>query len=80
MARYYFHTECGGHFTDTDGEDLPNRTAARTMAADIIGQRLRDGSEVFWGTEPWTMTVTDESGVILFTIRINGAEPPKAAA
>jgi hypothetical protein len=80
MAKYFFHTDSDLRHTDADGAELPNMEAAREEAARLIAGMLRDGAKVFWGTEPWTMTVTDDTGLIFFTISVHGQDAPAASA
>ncbi len=76
MDRYFFHTECDIRHTDSEGVPLADMTAARKAAAESVAALLKDGAHVFWGTKPWTMTVTDERGLIFFVIEVHGQDAP----
>lgn len=78
MSRCYFHTDCSQPYTDQDGQELDTLEAAKTAAAASIATLLRDGSSVFWGTEPWVMRVTDADGIALFCIEVHGYLAPAA--
>ena len=55
---------------------MPNDAAARGEAIRTAGELLRDGAETFWGTRPWTVTVTDQRGLILLEIELQGHAAP----
>ncbi len=76
MARYFFHTDSHTRFTDDEGQELSSLTAARAYATRAIAEVLRDDSKIFWGTRPWSMTVTDADGLIFFAIEVHGVDAP----
>ena len=77
--RFYFHTESDIRHSDTEGEELATVEAARVAAARIIAEMLKDGAGKFWGTKPWTLTVTDADGLIYFTVEVHGQNAPVAS-
>ena len=76
MARYFFHTDSDVRHTDQEGGEFATIEDARQGAAELIAGILKDGSRVFWGTKPWSMTVTDGDGLILFTLEVHGQDAP----
>ena len=50
------------------GADLPNIAAARVEAARMMGEDMRDYPEAFWDDEEWQIAVSDERGLVLFTV------------
>jgi hypothetical protein len=78
MAQFYFHTESDTRRSDTVGEGLPSLEDARTEAVRLCAGMMQDGAREFWGTKPWTMTVTDETGLIFFTLEVHGQDAPVA--
>ena len=79
MARYFFNTENGDVHSDHEGIELPSLAAARVEAVRLSGALLQDIAPEFWSTSAWNMTVTDEAGLILFTIDVSGAASPAAS-
>jgi hypothetical protein len=78
MARFFFHTESEYRHTDSEGAELNDVEAARCEGARLAGEILRDGARKFWGTKPWTLTVTDVEGLIFFTVVLHGQDTPAA--
>ena len=74
MPRYFFHTQSEFRQSDEAGTELPDMEAARVEAARLGGEILRDGAPDFWGTQPWTLTCTDEDGLIFFTLILHGQD------
>ena len=54
------------------GVELGSPVEARREAIRTCGQLMREGPEPFWGSRPWTVTVTDETGLILWEIYMDG--------
>ena len=77
--RYFFHTDSDVRFSDTEGEELATVADARVSAAHAIAEMLKGKGQVFWGTRPWTLTVTDGEGLIYFTIELHGQNAPVCA-
>ena len=80
MARYFFHTQTDRRGTDEEGIELSGDAEARREAIRASGEMMRDCPEPFWGTRPWTVTVTNAGGLVLYEIVLNGYATPDAAA
>lgn len=76
MPRYFFHTESHVRTSDEDGLELPDIEAARVSAARSVAELLRGEADLFWGSRPWSMTVTDGRGLILFSLEVHGHSSP----
>lgn len=68
MPRYFFSTANGHKVIDSEGDVLPDETAARNMAIDILAEilpsqrhRLEDGGR-------YSVVVADEDNQALFEI------------
>jgi hypothetical protein len=72
MPRFYFHTETDVRMTDHEGMELEGFVDARKEAIRTCGQMMRDAPEVFWGSRPWNVSVTDAGGLILWVIYVDG--------
>jgi Domain of unknown function (DUF6894) len=70
MARYFFHIHNGQDLPDGSGTDLPDAIHAREEAIKTASELLRGDGDDFWNSPDWTMRVTDERGLPVFTIRI----------
>lgn len=75
MPQYHFGIQTDRQFVDEQGVDLADHAAARAMAIQTCGELMRDGGATFWGTRPWKVTVSDEVGLMLFTIEVVGHGP-----
>ena len=80
MPRYFFHTQNSSRVTDTEGTNLADHQAARHEAILTAGQLMRDGVNAFWGTRPWSVTVTNDDDVVLMEISMDGRSFPSFAA
>ncbi len=77
MPRFFFHSEDGSLVHDEEGTELADTGAARVEAVRLSGALLIDRPQALWESTRWRLLVTDESGLILFTIEVNtflGAE------
>jgi len=68
MPKYFFHIHDGLSFPDEEGTDLTDLAAARLEAAQLAGQMMKDDSQAFWNGEDWSVQVTDEASMTLFTL------------
>ena len=72
MPLYFFHVDDGGRAQDRLGVELPDLQRARTEAALLAGELLRERPDAFWQARAWTTTVTDAAGMTLFSIQVAG--------
>lgn len=70
--RFFFHTQTDARHTDTDGAEYGSYAEARKAAIQTCGQMMQDAPEIFWGSRPWSVTVTDETGLIMWEIHFDG--------
>jgi hypothetical protein len=79
VARYYFHTNHPAQQDlqdDDEGFEFPTVHAAKCEAVGYASRLLCDSGEHFWDTGDFDLTVTDDKGLILFTMRVVGTEAP----
>ena len=78
MARYYFHTNNPRETSlqDDEGFEFGSIHEAKGQAVAYAGRLLCDVAESFWDDGDFELTVTDEGGLILFTMRVLGTEAP----
>jgi hypothetical protein len=72
MQRYFFHTQTDSRFTDMEGVVMESAFEARRQAIETCGQMMKEAPEGFWGSRPWTVTVTNFSGLVLWEISMDG--------
>jgi hypothetical protein len=78
VRRYFFHTQDGRAFHDTEGTSLPSDEAARIEAARVMGQLLNEHPAGIWRDEEFRMTVTDEQGATLYVLDVAALRSPAA--
>ena len=71
MPRYFFHVEDGFSTKDVEGTELPDIYMAQEEAIRLSGELLREMGGKFWNGTAWRLTVTDETGSILFRLRFS---------
>ena len=76
MQRYFFHTQTDTRETDEEGTVCDGPGEARRQAIKTCGQMMADAPEGFWGTRPWSVTVTNFSGLVLWEIFMDGVQCP----
>jgi hypothetical protein len=78
VPRYYFHTQTDMRLTDPEGLELRGDTEARAEAIKACGEMVRDAPHSFWGSRPWTVTVTNGAGFVLYEVSMDGHATPIA--
>jgi hypothetical protein len=68
MPRYFFHVDNGESHTDAEGTELSGLDAAREHAVSYFADILRDSTRSIWDSGDMAMRVTDESGLVFFTL------------
>jgi hypothetical protein len=77
VPRFFFHTNNPLEpALQDEGLELETVHAARCKAVRYAGQLLCDVGERFWDTADFELSVTDDRGLILFTMRVVGTEAP----
>lgn len=71
MPFYNFEVRTPSHVMVTQGTELPDSTAARIEAAQRIGMLLTAHAGQIWVDQDWQIDVTDDSGLILWTIQVS---------
>jgi D-lyxose ketol-isomerase len=74
MARYYFKIE-GDEGRGTKA-NLDTLAEAKCEAVKLAGKCIFDQASTFWHVGDFTLTVTNERGLTLFTLRLYGTEAP----
>jgi uncharacterized protein DUF6894 len=74
MPRYYFNID--GLPSDPEGTVMSDVVTAKCEAVKLAGRYICDAAGDFWDTQDWGLTVTDEIGLTLFSLRFMGMEAP----
>lgn len=82
MPRYFFHTNNPSEraLQDTEGFEFATIHEAKCQAVSYAGRLLCDAAQHFWDRADFELTVTDEKGLILFTMRMFGTQAPAIRA
>ena len=74
MPRYFFNVHDGADYPDLNGQELADLNAAREEAVRCVSKLLNQ--ERFWTDKTWAMDVSDETGLLLFTLTFKAEEMP----
>lgn len=80
MPRYFFHSDDGHAFHDDEGTLLPDGAAARIEAARVLGQMVNERPAAVWKDDLLRITVTDEHGLILFSLDLTALKSPAVSS
>lgn len=76
MPRFHFNVHDGSDYPDPEGTELPDVEAARKFAIRYFGDMLHAEPCTFWNGQEWKMEVTDEAGLLLFSLHFIGIDSP----
>ena len=76
MARFFFHLADGKSAPDEEGFELADVHASRAAALHLVAQSLLDRPADFWASRDWLLTVTDESGLALYSVQVFASDSP----
>lgn len=76
MARYFFQVHDGKDYPDEEGLELPSLGAVRERAVRYAGELLMVSGSNFWDGHDWSMDVTDDRGLTLFTLHFLAIDAP----
>ena len=73
MPRFYFNV---GDSLDDEGREFATLADAKCKAVTFAGSSICDKANEFWDAADFSLTVTNEKGLILFTFQCFGIEAP----
>lgn len=79
MPRFFFNID-DGLSQDVEGTELPSLEVAKREAVTLAGHLIADSSATFWERRAFNMAITDENGMVLFTLEFVGVEAPAIRA
>ena len=68
MLSFQFKVRKGGDTQAVIPASFPDLSGARIEAAQLMAAEIRDHTEQFWSDEKWIIEVTDDKGLILFSV------------
>src|SRR4051794_29958342 len=71
MARYYFNIADGIEQPDPVGTELDSLQQVRHEALRFSGEVLREMGDEFWDDTEWKLTVTDNAGAQVLTLKFS---------
>lgn len=78
MAQYFLHTEGALRQSDGEGTEMSNHGSVRKHAIVYAGQVMHGEPNVLWDGNDFNVQVTDEAGLLLFTLIAYVANAPAA--
>lgn len=72
--RFHFHQADGVRHPDDEGTELPDLDAARREALLVMADAARGNIGEFWKEGFWRVSVTDESGALMFALELTAVE------
>jgi hypothetical protein len=76
MPRYFFNRTDGYVERDREGTELRDLSDARIQAIVFAGESLRDEPEKIWNGDDFRVEVTDDMGLLLFTVIASAIDAP----
>jgi len=76
MPRYHFNIDDGKSSPDSEGRELENLQVAKCEAIKLAGREICEVAGEFWDRSEWSMAVTNDQGLTLFTLLIVATEAP----
>jgi hypothetical protein len=73
VPRYFFNVD---ETLDQEGQEIATLAAAKCQAVTFAGRTICDIAGEFWDAGDFSLTVTNDDGLILFTLRCVGTEAP----
>ena len=80
MPRYHFSSVDGQRDPDPEGTELADLAAARQLAVQYAGEVLQSDPAIVWHNGQWRVEVTDDEGVLLFTLLTLAIDAPERRA
>jgi hypothetical protein len=74
MPRYFFHVMDGRASIDMEGTELTGMDSVRVEAIRTAGDILSDYLPGALAKDPWQMTVADENGATVYSLRFEAKE------
>ncbi|MBC7985946.1 MAG: hypothetical protein H7X93_04655 [Sphingomonadaceae bacterium] len=76
MPHYNIELRTHDRVWDTVATETDDLTALRIEMAQFVGELLKDHAAKIWEDGDWRVDVTDDSGLILYVMRIGATDSP----
>lgn len=73
---FQFESDAGVHGRQRWDADLSSVREAQVQAIRTLGELLSEDGSQFWAAEEVTMTVSDETGLLLFSLDLSAVKAP----
>ncbi|WP_425985600.1 DUF6894 family protein [Brevundimonas sp. TWP1-2-1b1] len=73
---FRFESDAGVHGRQSWDADLGSVREAQVQAIQTLGELLSEDGSQFWMSEDVTMTVSDETGLMLFCLDLSAVKAP----
>ena len=80
MPRYHIELRTQDRVWETITVDKDDHTDLRIEVATFVGELLKEHAAQIWVDEDWRVDVTDDSGLILFVMRLFVTDSAATAA
>ena len=74
MPIFHFNLHDGADYPDALGTDCSDIPGAKVEAATRMARLLGEEAARFWTGDEWTMSVTDDKALVLFTLVFYGMD------
>ena len=74
LKRYFFHFHDGQTPPDAEGSEFADLEDVRVEAVRLAGEALKWHAQTFWNVGEWSLEVTDDTGLTLFTLFFTAVE------
>jgi len=73
---FRFESDAGVHGRQSWDADLGSVREAQVQAIQTLGELLSEDGSQFWMSEDVTMTISDETGLMLFCLDLSAVKAP----
>jgi hypothetical protein len=80
LPKYYIGLRSETHLNETLEVERDDITALRLELARFVGDLLKEHAALIWEDQDWRVDVTNDTGLILFTMEICATDAPATAA
>jgi len=79
MSKYHFQVRDGASLSEAQIVELPDLAAARRVAVQTACAMISQNIDDFWNAREWQMVVSDDSGLIQFSLTLFATDSPATA-
>ena len=76
MPRYSINIWTDSQIAASAPVEKDDLTALQVEMARFVGEQLKDHAALIWQNQDWQIEVTDESGLIIYVLRVSASVMP----